>query len=40
MEKEVYVSPEMQVIMVEKEDIIRTSDIPDTPFVPANSGQQ
>lgn len=37
MEKEVYVSPEMQVIMVEKEDIIRTSD---TPFVPANFGQE
>lgn len=39
MEKEVYVSPEMQVIMVKKEDII-TDSVGDTPFVPGNSGQQ
>lgn len=38
MEKEVYVSPEMQVVMVKKEDII--TDSGDTPFVPVNPGQQ
>lgn len=31
MDKKIYESPEMQVILMDKEDVIKTSD---TPFVP------
>lgn len=35
--KEIYETPEMEVVEFETEDVITTSGIGDTPFVPVDS---